>query len=101
VLLTLVETLEARRSELIQEAIGVCQEWFDKFYGTYTCIEDKNQSFKCGSVLLGTLTKPMNSMGILSPKPAAPHSGFSLERFQHRIKFDKHAWLARPVQAWI
>jgi len=84
--LTLTEKLEHHRTSLIQEAIGVCQGWFDKLCGTYSCICDKAVSFECGSMLLGALTKQMNNMGILTPKPVAPFSGFSLEELQNSIK---------------
>jgi hypothetical protein len=85
-LLSLVETLETHRSKLIGEVIGVCQEWFDNFGGAYSCTEESGQSFACGSMLLGALTRQLNNIGILSPKPAAPYSGFSLEGLQRHIQ---------------
>src|SRR5262245_23173728 len=44
----------------------------------YTCPRDMD-SFECGSILYGALTKGMDSLQLLEPYPAAPFSGISFE----------------------
>jgi len=83
--LTYVETLETRRLDLIQEVVDVCNRWTNQFCGAYQCSRDKNQSFNCGSILLGALTKQMYNMHI-SWTTAEPFSGLSLEELGHGIK---------------
>ncbi|CAN9250766.1 unnamed protein product [Alternaria alternata] len=82
----ILQAIETRRSELIQGVIGVCQGWFDKFCSGYWCIRDEKCSFECGSMLLGALTRQMNNMAILSPRPAAPYAGLSVTGLRYGIK---------------
>jgi len=82
----MVGGIETCRSELIEGAIDVCQGWFDKFCSGYCCIQDEKCSFECGSMLLGALTRQMNNMAILSPRPTAPYAGLSFAELRYGIK---------------
>jgi hypothetical protein len=42
---------------------------------TYTCPIDSSYSFRCGSILLGALTKEMDSLDLISPRFKRPCLG--------------------------
>ncbi|KAG9190524.1 hypothetical protein G6011_08612 [Alternaria panax] len=87
--LAILQKIETRRSELIHEAVGVCQPWFNKFCAAFECVQDAKQSFEGGSMVLGALTRPMNNMGILSPQTSTPYAGLSLARLQRSVNLMK------------
>ena len=48
---------------------------------TYSCDQSRQSldSFLCGSFLLGALTRELDRLGLLSPRPEVPFHGLSFE----------------------
>jgi len=58
----------------------------------YRCPRNKDHSFLCGSVMLGALTKALDST-CLSPLPSEPYNGVSLEGIRDELgKINKVLW---------
>lgn len=81
--------MEARRSKAIAEVFTICNNWLEKFCDTYQCKHNTSASFECSSMLLGALTKGMKRLDMLSPRPAPPFDGISLEAICKQIKLMK------------
>ena len=48
----------------------------------YKCPSDEKLSFNCGSMLLGGLSRELQRLKILSPRPETPFNGMSYEVLQ-------------------
>jgi hypothetical protein len=63
--------------------------------GTYECDPNRDDSFQCGSFLLGALTKGMDSLKLLTPRPEVPFECLSFKGLCKNIRTMKSpAWLS-------
>jgi hypothetical protein len=53
---------------------------------SYSCPQGSEYSFRCGCMLLGALTKGMDSIGLTSPQPEHPFSGQSVHALCEKIR---------------
>jgi hypothetical protein len=53
---------------------------------TYSCPISTSYSFRCGCMLLGALTKEMDSAKFLSPRPRIPFFGQSLDAICDKVR---------------
>ncbi|CAO2658135.1 Nn.00g073950.m01.CDS01 [Neocucurbitaria sp. VM-36] len=82
-----IEAIELRRYQAIDAVISICYNWIEKLReDTYVCQEDIENSFACGSMLLGALTKHLHRLGWLLAKPEIPFAGHSFENICKTIK---------------
>jgi hypothetical protein len=56
---------------------------------TYSCPISTSYSFQCGCMLLGTLTKEMDSANLLSPRPNIPFFGQSFDAICDKVRLMK------------
>ncbi|KAK6853753.1 hypothetical protein PG995_010565 [Apiospora arundinis] len=68
----LVETIDQQRQEVIHYIISGLHDLIFYFHTRTKC------TFECSSILLGALTKQMQTKGLLDPKPTRPFFGFSV-----------------------
>jgi hypothetical protein len=76
--LTSLDDIDARRYQAIKSIIGQLHELVEKYRSSsYKCPQDGDWSFDCGSLLLGTLTKELDRMELLSPRPEVPFTNLN------------------------
>ncbi|KAF2796488.1 hypothetical protein K505DRAFT_300197 [Melanomma pulvis-pyrius CBS 109.77] len=77
---TVTYEIDLKRCQAIEAVISRLHEQLDEYRSaTYTCPYGDNYSFRCSSMLLGALTKEMDSANILLPQPEVPFFGLSFD----------------------
>lgn len=73
------------RIDTIALVVSQLHDLLDEFrQRDYECPSGVN-SFECGSMLYGALTKEMEASGLLSPFPTAPFAGMTFEELRTKI----------------
>jgi hypothetical protein len=73
-----LDVINYRRSQAIQSLIDRLHVHLAKYrMRDYVCPEEKSQSLQCGCVLLGALTRELDRLELLSPRPQKPFSFLS------------------------
>lgn len=84
---TVIDTIDSKRYQRLETLIQGLHALLDKYRSAdYTCPRDESDSFMCGAFLLGALTKGMDSLRLLSPRPEVPFSGLSLLHLCGKIR---------------
>jgi hypothetical protein len=72
--------IDSKRHHAIEYVIERLHKLLDTYRSAdYACPYANEQSFQCGSFLLGALTKEMDAMGLLKPRPEVPFQGLSFQ----------------------
>ena len=72
--------MDHKRYQAIEAIISGIHDQFAKFRSSkYTCPSKSAVSFQCGSMLLGALSKSVDSVNMLLPRPEVPFSGYNFE----------------------
>ncbi|KAK8867596.1 hypothetical protein PGQ11_006174 [Apiospora arundinis] len=96
----LVAIIDQKRQEIIHDIISGLHDLILYFHTRTKC------TFECSSILLGALTRQMQTKGLLNPKPTRPFFAYSVAGttatvcdFQSPIWCDNNASY-HPVQHW-
>ncbi|KAF1960015.1 hypothetical protein CC80DRAFT_438439 [Byssothecium circinans] len=77
----ILDAIEHKRYQMINELVETLHvQLLNYRRDGYSCPQGSDNNFMCSSVLLGALTKEMDRMGYLSPRPEVPFNGLSFER---------------------
>ena len=77
--------MEKKRRELIAALVCEVYTLLDNHRSVdYICPTSEDDSFLCGSVMLGALTKEVEAMG-LAPRPSEPFDNLSLNDLHNKI----------------
>jgi hypothetical protein len=72
--------MEHKRYQTMEEVVSSLHEWLNKFRGnSYMCQQGTNYNFACSSMLLGALTKELDRISCLDPRPEVPFQQLSFE----------------------
>jgi hypothetical protein len=75
------DEIDNTRYQAIEFVIEALHDRLERYRSTdYVCPSDANQSFMCGSFLLGSLTKELSRLDLMSPRPEVPFPGLSFKR---------------------
>jgi hypothetical protein len=81
------DSIDCKRYQAIESIISQLHEFLEKYRNSnYQCPQDKSWSFQCGCFLLGALTKEMDRMELLSPRPEVPFAKLSFEGIWEKLK---------------
>ncbi|KAH5169434.1 hypothetical protein HBH68_219770 [Parastagonospora nodorum] len=72
--------IDTKRNLAIEDVVDKLHKLLDSFRdSSYLCPVAEDLSFQCGAYQLGLLTKTLDSMALLSPRPEPPFANLSLE----------------------
>ncbi|KAF2846102.1 hypothetical protein T440DRAFT_558419 [Plenodomus tracheiphilus IPT5] len=81
------DEIDSMRSQAIESMIQGLHLMLGRYRSAnYVCVEDGTQTSLCGSLLLGTLTREMDSLAILTPCPENPFSALSVDSVCEKIE---------------
>jgi len=79
--------MDHKRYQAIEAIISGIHDQFDKFRSSkYICPSKNAVSLQCGSMLLGALTKGVDSVNMLLPRPEVPFSGYNFEDLCNQLR---------------
>jgi hypothetical protein len=79
--------MEHKRYQAIEKLVSSLHGWLDEFRGSsYNCASGNQYSFTCSSMLLGALTKEMDRIGCLNPRPEVPFPQLSVEELYREVQ---------------
>ncbi|RYO65256.1 hypothetical protein AA0113_g5273 [Alternaria arborescens] len=77
----LSDEIDNTRYQAIEFVIEALHDRLERYRSTdYLCPSNANQSFMCGSFLLGSVTKELSRLNFMSPRPEVPFPGLSFDR---------------------
>ncbi|KAH7357590.1 hypothetical protein BKA66DRAFT_552777 [Pyrenochaeta sp. MPI-SDFR-AT-0127] len=78
--------INLERHAAIEELIKGLHNLLDKYRSVdYSCPSNSAHSFSCGSILLGALTREMDRLSLLMPRPRAPFLNLSFDDVCEKI----------------
>ncbi|KAF2026285.1 hypothetical protein EK21DRAFT_103357 [Setomelanomma holmii] len=89
--------IDCRRYQVIESVVSQLHDLLDTYRSSkYECPDGTNNSFQCGAIMLGALTKQLDGMALLSPRLEVPFPGLSFAALCTKAKSMKSpAWSAR------
>jgi hypothetical protein len=89
------EQFDLQRYQAIESVIEGLHSQLDKYRSaSYECPMNGSQSFSCGSFMLGSLTKEMESSDLLKPRPEVSFSDLSFYGVCKKVRaFKSPTWV--------